>query len=33
MKNYAETEWKDIEALAGKYREFLEFWEKQSGNV
>ncbi len=24
MKNYAETEWKDIEALAGKYREFLD---------
>ena len=24
MKNYAETEWKNIEALAGKYREFLD---------
>ena len=24
MKNYAETELKDMEVLAGKYREFLD---------
>ena len=32
MKNYAETEWKDIEALAENTGNSW-IWEKQSGNV